>query len=1089
MKFNALEIDTFEKLYEHWKKVFSVQILNKNFYQELFHWYLWAKRLIKIPPIPKDEDQDEDTLTSIFTIRLLTRLLFVWFVKEKKLIPSFIFQKDYIKDLLKKFDSSSESDGNYYKAILQNLFFATLNTPMEKEAKGDDEQRQFLVPEKRKSTRDFDEQYLDQTKYRHDNLLKEPQKLLDVLSNVPFLNGGLFECLDYREGNSEKRYDGFSSTEKKQSLVPDILFFGKENDVDLSKDFDDDVKMKRTKVRGIIDILNSYKFTITENTPLEEEIALDPELLGKVFENLLASYNPETKTPARKMTGSFYTPREIVSYMVDESLRAYLLQRLLDKPTGFVEVGKTQSDMFGNNSRKGQLKMEADIKSQPNEKEKSVFEEKLNKLFLYGTDENPFTPDETKLLIEGISNCKILDPACGSGAFPMGILHRMVHLLSKLDQNNNEWKKAQQKKAERDLEIAKTMSDEEIRANAIESAEQRIKYISESFNNPFHELDYTRKLFLIENCIYGVDIQQIAVQIAKLRFFISLMAEQKTDDTRPNRNILSMPNLETKFVAANTLIALEKPQAQLSLMDMNPAIKKTEDELRNLRSKIFFTRRYSEKKKLHKQEKQCRQQLLKVLTDSDYKKSVAEQMSSWNPFDQLHHAIFFDTETMFELIPIKTDDGVFDIVIGNPPYISYYSNTGSQLTKNEREYFLNNYTIVEKLNDRINSMNLFVEKGLELLKSNGYISFITNKTIAVLPSYLSTRDFILNNSRVTYLVTNLDPFEAIVDCVIFGFEKEKTDNNYELKWLKGNISNFSFKNAQEITRNPKKELHFSENNSILNKIEKFKSTLGDILLVNRGVNIGGCFDYFLSPKKKNNFYPYLSGTHCIKPYRYTWNEQVDGYFKFDLKKEQELREKGETLVLGNPDRYIGEKLFIPESSQKLMCCFLNEQIYSAYGLMVGSPISESHSIKYSCALINSKLFSFYAIEREILRKGNKATPHMGVKGLSSIPTPILSTKNEKYFIILVDKILSGKKSGKDTSVLEHEIDVMVYKLYNLTHEEIKTIDPNFSMSKNAYDALPAIEAEKVEITAPSENGKKKSKRRISGELLKGLDFE
>ena len=107
-----------------------------------------------------------------------------------------------------------------------------------------------------------------------------------------------------------------------QPIVPDELFFGEERTVDLSEVYGDE-RRSMEKVRGLIHIFNSYKFTIEENTPVEEEIALDPELLGKVFENLLAAYNPETGTTARKQTGSFYTPREIVNYMVDEALIAY----------------------------------------------------------------------------------------------------------------------------------------------------------------------------------------------------------------------------------------------------------------------------------------------------------------------------------------------------------------------------------------------------------------------------------------------------------------------------------------------------------------------------------------------------------------------------------------------------------------------------------------------------------------------------------------------------------------------------------------------------------------------------------------------
>ena len=139
--------------------------------------------------------------------------------------------------------------------------------------------------------------------------------MLVVFKDIPFLNSGLFDCLDRRTTNNGKnveiRIDGF--TDKDVGLsVPNLLFFSDEITVDLNKDYG--TKNKKYKVRGLIDTLSSYNFTIDENDPNDADVALDPELLGKVFENLLASFNPETATTARKQTGSFYTPREIVNY-------------------------------------------------------------------------------------------------------------------------------------------------------------------------------------------------------------------------------------------------------------------------------------------------------------------------------------------------------------------------------------------------------------------------------------------------------------------------------------------------------------------------------------------------------------------------------------------------------------------------------------------------------------------------------------------------------------------------------------------------------------------------------------------------------
>jgi adenine-specific DNA-methyltransferase len=160
--------------------------------------------------------------------------------------------------------------------------------------------------------------------YRFRESFQKPGQTLDLFKNFPFLNGGLFECLDTDRGEKAsprcERVDGFSRPGQSAG-GPDFLFFGPEREVDLSEDYGDK-KFKKVKVRGLIHTLNHYKFTVAENTPIEEEIALDPELSGKVFENLLAAYNPETGATARKQTGSFYTPREIVNYIVDEALIA-----------------------------------------------------------------------------------------------------------------------------------------------------------------------------------------------------------------------------------------------------------------------------------------------------------------------------------------------------------------------------------------------------------------------------------------------------------------------------------------------------------------------------------------------------------------------------------------------------------------------------------------------------------------------------------------------------------------------------------------------------------------------------------------------
>ena len=371
-------------------------------------------------------------------------------------------------------------------AILQNLFFATLNTKPE--------ERNFRSPVR--GAKGINPDFVNQYKYRYQDLFHAPDQLTNYFGEIPFLNGGLFDCLDDKP---QGRYvDGFTETKKFQPRVPNVLFFSPERTVDINAELG--TTNRTYRVEGLINILSTYNFTIDENTLDDQDVALDPELLGKVFENLLASFNPETSTTARKATGSYYTPREIVDYMVEESLKAYFANYLDDV---------------------------------------DAIEDKLESLFDTNNDENPFTAEETRRMVDLVEDVRIVDPAVGSGAFPMGALNKLVFILAKLDKDNVLWKKAQ-------LDGADAISDPAVRAN-----------VKESIQNYFREKDanYGRKLYLIQKCIYGVDIQQIAVEIAKLRFFIALLVDEKVDKSKDNWGIEPLPNLDFKIMQGNSLIS------------------------------------------------------------------------------------------------------------------------------------------------------------------------------------------------------------------------------------------------------------------------------------------------------------------------------------------------------------------------------------------------------------------------------------------------------------------------------------------------------------------------------------------------------
>lgn len=684
----AKKVDSFAKLYSYWQEVFSVSLLNKKFYQELSNWYFWATQHVTFPGEPtaaaahtkgaeREDLIQEHRATNV--IRMLTRLLFVWFIKEKKLIPEELFELDALqKDILKEISPYHETgmfkernkESIYYKAILQNLFFATLNCPIE----GDnlDKRKRGFRGDGYGTHRGID--YL----MRYKQHFKNPDAFLEKLNQtVPFLNGGLFECLDDKFNNVY--IDGFSDqmTKGEKLIVPDYLFFGVEEETDLSDIVGiNDKKYKQAAVKGLINILKSYKFTITENTPIEEDVALDPELLGKVFENLLASYNPETKTTARKQTGSFYTPREIVNYMVEESLIAYL------------------KNAIGERSGLDDEALDKELHVLTSFDSKVPFADK---------------PELQREIITALSSCTILDPACGSGAFPMGVLQKMVHILQKLDPDNSAWKEVQLKKARKESDAAFEIEDKQAR-------EERLLEINEAFDQNINDADYARKLFLIENCVYGVDIQPIAVQISKLRFFISLVVEQKVNAKKENFGIRPLPNLETKFVAANTLIGIDKPKKgeQLKLGSDNQRIDLLKKDLAVIRHKLFSARTKETKLKYREKDAELRSAIANELKDNfGWSNDAAEKLAGWDPYDQNASSPFFDPEWMFDI-----KDG-FNIVIGNPPYrpIQQYEDA---IKRDWSKQGFKTYS---------NSGNiyfLFYEKGLSISKSKGKVIFITS---------------------------------------------------------------------------------------------------------------------------------------------------------------------------------------------------------------------------------------------------------------------------------------------------------------------------------------------------------------------------
>ncbi|MEP0972891.1 MAG: TaqI-like C-terminal specificity domain-containing protein [Balneola sp.] len=986
---------------------FSVEPLSKEFYKALSRWYFWSLTQVEFP---NDTDEEQNSLLANSMIRLITRLIFVWFMKQKKLVPNDFFELDKIDELINYNDKTGST---YYKAILQNLFFATLNTPKEKG-------RQFVH-----------RQYGVQSFYRYKRFIKDEDRFLSLMENVPFLNGGLFENLDSVdvEKKSEIRIDCFSdrAVNEERLKVPDYLFFGKDtanlNDYLGSGN-------EKVSVTGLIDLLNQYDFTIDENTPFDQEVALDPELLGLVFENLLASYNPETQTSARKESGSFYTPRSVVDFMVEESLINYT------KDKTHLEASKLRQ-LFKNN------------------------------------DTQPFEDyEDRKELVKALSEVKILDPACGSGAFPMGALQKMVHALALLDSENKLWYERQKTIAIEETTVAFDIGDHEER-------KQRLETIEQAFEEKTNAPDYARKLYLIENALFGVDIQPIAMQIAKLRFFISLLVDQNVDTGRENMGILALPNMETKFVAANTLIGLPGiKNGQFVLKDRK--LEELEKELNTIRHELFNARTTRTKEKKRKRHIEIQEEIGEVLVQNGFPNTMAEAIKEWKAFNPNNKADWFDPEWMFG-IPS------FDIVIGNPPYIQLQKAISDDDKLKYADLYKNEgYVTFERTGD---IYALFYEKGIKLLKKAGWLCYITSNKWMRTKYGASLRQFF----------TTKNP-ELLIDLGPGVFEAATVDTNILLiqnkKVVPHNMRALKLKSKEQITA-PKEEdttlfkhctndswvILQPEEQALKNKIEQQGIPLKKWdLNINRGVLTGYNKAFIIDgetkdrliaedPKSGELLKPILRGKDikkyqpefadlwliatfpasninigdysAIKNYLEAFLPKIkqEGiYFTNSKGKREKTRKKTsnewyETQdQIAYKDEFEKPKIIYPNMTKYLPFVYDKRSFYTNQKCF----ILTGNQLGYLTAFFNSLLFKY-------VYRDNFPELQGGTRELSKIyfeniyVKPLKDDNLSEKFEKLVSKISELSKKSDEFRELNNQLNEVIFKTYDLSSEEIQQI--------------------------------------------------
>jgi hypothetical protein len=902
---------------------------------------------------------------------------------------------------------------------------------------------------------------------------------------IPFLNGGLFDPIG--------DYDWW----ERDLLLPNALFAN------------DEITNGDTGT-GILDVFDRYNFTVREDEPFEKEVAIDPELLGKAYEKFnairpdnfdeyqaaLSDGKGGSESKFNKKFGVYYTPREIVHYMCQQSLIQYLHTALNEKKT-YRELGSGQQGMFGNEIKRGQLAMtaEADLAE--------ISLKDIEDLILRGerikendarvvskgreTPDYKFEiPDSIRLYAsrvdEALAAVKVCDPAVGSGAFPVGMMNEIVkardvlRVYGQTDQTHEFFEKAS---------------------------------------------TYQFKRACIENSLYGVDIDPGAVEIAKLRLWLSLIVDEEDP-----QNIKPLPNLDYKLMQGNSLLGL--PQEALLSNEMLTMLEE--------QKKAYFDETHPTRKTQFRKE-------INAL--------FAKLVESARQFDPTLQEISFDFRTHFSEV-FHEKDG-YDIVIGNPPYIGEKGNEAIF-------HPIANSGLGRKYYSRwMDYFYYFFHKGLDITRNGSLIIYITT-------------NYYFTATGAKKLRNDLKGRAEIVQIVDFGELKifsEATGQHNAITFLQKSkqkkifAENIQTERRGKITpeilasiisgsdertkyfRVKQSGLFEDKDNSlrlagygdysalpinlVLEKVKKQPYRLGDISdvlmgLVTRADRVSSAhfkIDPNLKASKGDGIFiisnkelkdlkltksdvetyvrPYFKNSDISRYYSKEKNklwllylkdtghpinlsDELNYHFSryrvlLTKLKENFLKNKiaasfvkkwlsnGNYFVLFNPKEeayFTSPKIVAPYRSKTNTFAYNDISWFASQDVCFILQSNKDFDLMYLLAILNSKLILEW-LKKKGKKKGNIL--ELMKKPLSDIPIP-KPNPTQKYSIIeIVNQIIRKKTidENANTNALERQLDALVYELYGLTEEEIAVVEGREVDSS----AQPNAKPDKKEVKAPA----------------------
>lgn len=886
---------------EELEEVFSVERVTKEFFEKYRDLFLRLKEaldeVVKKDGKVKADFKEKNIDTAGFCKKLLGQIVFLYFLQKKGWFGV----------------KRGEEWGSGSKHFLRELF-----------------------EKKHGDYKNFFNDILEPLFYEALRLERPGDYYSRFNCRIPFLNGGLFDPLG--------DYDWW----KTDILLLDELFSNN----------------RRTKEGdtgdGILDIFDRYNFTVKEDEPLEKEVAIDPEMLGKVFENLL-----EVKD--RKSKGTYYTPREIVHYMCQESLANYLATELSSVIPSEARNLKEDIETL---IKYGETVVEHDsrVASEGRETERYSFKlpESIRK--------------HAKLIDEKLASIRVCDPAVGSGAFPVGMMNEIIRTRNALTPYIGLPAPCSSREAGKDGE----------------------------------RTPYQFKRHAIQNCLYGVDIDPGAVEIAKLRLWLSLVVDEEERET-----IQPLPNLDYKIVQGNSLLSvprnLENWQLFSKLEELKP---------------IYFNETSASKKQ-------------------EYRKQIDDLISQ---ITNGHKD--FDFEVYFS--EVFHEKGGFDVVIANPPYDVLEDVAKDQEQKHFLERIRKMTTeYIYSLGGKLNLYRLFIERGFRIVKKAGIQTYIVPSTILADKNTAGLRRMFSSKGAMNFFIEipeKTQVFENVTQAVaIFSVQKTQRDGRFFLSVnLKSrelppeSIVEAGWKEIESISgldlsipliSHPSEYLLLQKVHSDTIPLGKFtKIAQGDVnLTVHKKYIVDKPTDYLL-----------VRGEHISRFRVDLSDENKERRWISYEKMNKELNSKKVSTISGDSSRQriVCQNVANMGLKFRIIPALIPPSVLVGHSAEFIYPLTTEWDIKAVLGILASLLINWRF-------KKTSTNNHVNIYELENLPFPKLSSVEQEPVVKLVDKILVITKDGdylentaKQAKVREYEkqIDQLVYKLYGLTAEEIKIVE-------------------------------------------------